>query len=111
MGGYSVVDMAIYHNAELAQDQLNCGPIGVLRPGAEADLIFVDYQPFTPITPENIPWHILFGFHESMVTTTIVGGKILMRNRELQTLDEEKISAEADRLSRQVWHRYDKLFS
>ena len=111
LSGYTVVDMAIYNNAQLAQVQLNCAPIGVLRPGAEADLIFVDYQPFTPLTAENIPWHILFGFHESMVTTTIVGGKILMRDRELLTLDAEKISAEAGVLSEQVWRRYESEFS
>jgi putative selenium metabolism protein SsnA len=111
LSGYSVVDMAIYHNAELAQQQLNCAQIGVLTPGAEADLIFVNYKPFTSLTSDNLPWHILFGFHESMVTTTIVGGKILMRDRELLTLDEEKITAEANILSRKVWQRYESQFS
>ena len=111
LSGYSVVDMAVYNNAQLAQLQLNCGPIGVLKPGAEADLIFVDYYPFTPLSADNIPWHIIFGFHESMITTTIVGGKILMRDRILQTLDEEKISAEAGVLSTQVWERYNSQFS
>jgi len=111
LSGNAVVDMAIYHNAELAQAQLNCGPIGVIKPGAEADLIFVDYLPFTPLTADNIPWHILFGFHESMITTTMVGGKLLMRDRELLTLDAEKISAEAGNLSQQVWRRYESEFS
>ncbi len=111
LSGNAVVDMAIYHNAELAQVQLNCGPIGVIKPGAEADLIFVDYLPFTPMTADNIPWHILFGFHESMITTTMVGGKLLMRDRELLTLDAEKISAEAGSLSKQVWRRYEGEFS
>ena len=46
--------------------------IGSLEKNAQADLIFVDYRPFTPLTPENLPWHILFGFHESMVTATMV---------------------------------------
>lgn len=107
LSGYSIADMAIYNNADLAQAQLNCDPIGKLKPGAEADMIFVDYHPFTPMTAENLPWHIIFGFHESMVTTTIAGGKVLMRNRELLTLDEEKITAEALKLSKQVWRRYE----
>ena len=38
--------------------------IGQLTLGAKADIILVDYKPFTPMTEGNLPWHILFGFHE-----------------------------------------------
>ena len=34
----------------------------------------------------------MFGFHESMVTTTIASGKVLMRDRKLLTMDEAAIS-------------------
>jgi cytosine/adenosine deaminase-related metal-dependent hydrolase len=110
MSGMDVVEMAIYNNAALAQLQLNSAPIGVICPGAEADLIFVDYHPFTPLTAGNLPWHMLFGFHESMITTTMVGGKLLMKNRELLTLDVEKIAYEARILSTRVWQRYAQQF-
>ena len=46
-----------------------------------------------------------------MITTTMVNGKLLMKDRELLTLDEEKIAHEARRLSGQVWQRYAKLFT
>jgi putative selenium metabolism protein SsnA len=111
MGGNVVVNMAVYNNAALAQDQLNCAPLGVIKPGAEADLIFVDYHPFTPLTAGNLPWHILFGFNESMITTTLVNGKVLMKDRMLLTLDEEKIAYHARKLSGQVWQRYENEFS
>jgi len=107
MNGYTVVEMAIYNNAALASAYFPDAPIGVLTPGAAADLIFVDYHPPTPLTPGNLPWHILFGFHESMVTTTIVAGEVLMRDRELLTLDEEAITAEARSLAPDVWERYE----
>jgi len=58
----------------------------------------------------NLPWHIIFGFHESMVTSTMVAGKFLMRNRELLTLDEEKIAFEARHLSSQTWQRFRQQF-
>jgi cytosine/adenosine deaminase-related metal-dependent hydrolase len=66
----------------------------------------VDYQSPTPVTPENLPWHIVFGFHESMVTTTIVNGKVLMRDRQLLYLDERSIAAHARELAASVWKRY-----
>ncbi len=109
MNGSTVVEMAVYNNAALASLYFPCAPLGVIQPGAAADLIFVDYHPYTPLTPGNLPWHILFGFHESMITTTIVDGQILMRNRQLLTLDEEAIAAEARKLAPQVWERYEDL--
>jgi cytosine/adenosine deaminase-related metal-dependent hydrolase len=81
--------------------------IGSLVPGAVADVILVDYHPFTPLTAGNLPWHILFGFEASMVTTTIVEGKILMLDRRLLTLDETAIAAAARDYAPKVWERYD----
>ncbi len=40
-----------------------------------------------------------------MVTTTIVGGKVLMRDRELTTLDEQAIAARARELAADLWRR------
>lgn len=106
MGGYDVTQMAIYNNAALANVFFTDAPIGQFVPGAYADLIFVDYHPNTPLTAGNLPWHIIFGFQQSMITTTIVGGKVLMRDRELLTLDEAEISAKAREIAPKVWDRY-----
>ncbi len=79
--------------------------IGVLASGAFADIIFVDYQPTTPLTTDNLPWHILFGFENSMVTATICAGKVLMKNRHLQFVDEAEITVESRKLAAKVWTR------
>lgn len=110
MGGYTITDIAVYNNAALANDVFPV-EVGVLKPGAAADLIFVDYAPPTPLSDGNLPWHILFGFRDSMVTTTIVAGKILMKDRQLLTLDEKEIAAKSRELSAQVWQRYTEKFS
>ena len=106
MNGYTVTQMAIYNNAALANTYFTEASLGILEPGAYADLIFVDYKPHTPMTAGNLPWQIIFGFHESMVTTTIVAGKILMMDRSLLTLDEAAITAEARELAPKIWERY-----
>ena len=110
LNGADVAQMAIYNNAALANVFFPQAPIGVLKPGAFADLIFVDYHPNTPMTAGNLPWHIIFGFQNSMVTTTIVAGKVLMKDRELLTLDEEQINAKARELAPQIWKRYADQF-
>ena len=107
MNGNDIIQMAIYNNAQLASSLFKEKDLGVLRKGAQADMIFVEYFPFTPVTEGNIPWHILFGFHEGMITSTMVDGKFLMRNRELLTLDEEKITFYARKLSGKVWERFN----
>ena len=91
MGADKVARMAIYNNARLVS-QLYGQPVGSITPGAQADLIIVDYQPFTEITPDNLPWHIVFGFHESMIQTTLVAGKVLMKEHKVLTLDEHAAS-------------------
>lgn len=108
MGGYDVQQMAVYNNAALANVFFPSATIGQLAPGAFADIIFVDYYPNTPLTAGNLPWHILFGVQQSMVTTTIVAGKVLMKDRELLTLDEEEIGAKAREIAPKVWERYQK---
>jgi len=107
MNGANVMQMGIYNNSALAEMFFPEAPIGVMKSGAQADLIFVDYHPHTPLTTGNLPWQIIFGFNESMVTTTIVAGEILMQNRELLTLDEEKIAAHARESAPEIWRRYE----
>jgi putative selenium metabolism protein SsnA len=106
MGGYEVMQMAVNNNAALARVFWPVAPIGEISPGAYADLILVDYHPFTELTAGNLPWHILFGFEASSVTATMVAGRWLMRDRELLTLDEGEIAARARELSEETWKRY-----
>lgn len=111
MSGNDVADMGAYNNARLAETFFEGAPLGVLMPGAYADILFVDYHPHTPLSPGNLPWHIIFGFNESMVTTTIVAGKVLMQDRQLLTLDEAAIAAQAREMAPGVWQRYAEFAS
>ncbi len=106
MSGGDIIEMAVHNNSDLASRFFPSAPVGVIEPGAHADLIFVDYHPTTPLSSDNLPWHMLFGYHESMVTTTIVAGNVLMHERELLTLDEAEITARSRALAPAVWDRY-----
>ncbi|HEY2981442.1 MAG TPA: putative aminohydrolase SsnA [Anaerolineales bacterium] len=110
MGGYDILKMAVHNNAALASTFFEDARVGQLAPNAFADIVFVDYHPFTPLTAENLPWHIIFGFEPSMVTSTIVGGKLLMKERQLLTLDEAEIAAKALEHAPQIWKRYQEQF-
>jgi putative selenium metabolism protein SsnA len=107
--GDQLLQMAVYNNAELASAYYPGGKLGVIELGAYADLIFVDYKPATPLTVENLAGHFVFGFNESMITTTIVAGQLLMQDRVLLTMDEDEIKAKSRELAPALWERYEKL--
>jgi len=108
MPGDTVIRLAYAHNAQIA-DLFWPQPLGVLAPGAYADIVLLDYRPYTPLTRENLPWHILFGVDGSHVTTTVCAGRVLMKDRQLLTLDEEVIAANAREVARKVWRRFAEL--
>jgi putative selenium metabolism protein SsnA len=107
MSGATVAEMAVTNNAALAGVFFPQAQLGVIAPGAFADIIFVDYHATTPMTVDNLPWHILFGFENSMVTTTICAGKVLMKDRRLLLLDEAEITAGSRVLTEKAWRRFE----
>ncbi|MBI5649872.1 MAG: putative aminohydrolase SsnA [Chloroflexi bacterium] len=104
MGADQVLQMAYAHNANIAR--IFWKPrVGELSVGAFADIILLDYVPFTPLTAGNFPWQLIFGMDSAHVTHTLCAGKLLMKDRELLTLDEEAIAAQAQQAVKQVWKR------
>ncbi len=109
MDGNTVMRLLIENNRRLANLYFPAARLGVLAPGAAADIILVDFHPHTPVTPDNLPWHLIFGAYERMITTTIAAGQVLMRDRELLTLSEERIAAEARAKAPAVWAAYQRI--
>ena len=78
-------------------------PLGVLKPGAAADVIVMDYKPFTPFSADNIDGHMLFGMMGKNCRTTIINGKVLYKDREFVGIDEDKINAFCMEQSKKLW--------
>ena len=103
-----VLRMQFANNARLATHFFPA-TVGELTPGAFADIIFLDYDPPTPLTVDNLPWHVIFGVDGTQVTSTIVHGRFLMRDRQLLTLDEGAIMAGAREAAEKTWRRFLEL--
>jgi len=104
MGADQVLKMSVRNNARIA-NLFFPKPLGELSVGAYADIILLDYIPTTPLHAGNFPWHLIFGMDGGQVSTTMVGGKILMKDRRLLTLDEEAICARSRELAQKLWAR------
>lgn len=109
MGADKIVGMVYGHNRTIANLFWPQQSIGALEAGARADVVLMDYAPFTPLTVGNLPWHMLFGMSGGMVTHTICNGRMLMADRRLLTLDEAQICADAEAAAQRAWKRVQQM--
>ncbi len=94
--------MLFENNARIAAKYFK-RPLGVLKKGAAADVIVMDYKPFTPFSDENINGHMLFGMMGRCCRTTIINGKVLYKDREFTEIDEDAVSAQIMGESKKLW--------
>lgn len=76
--------------------------IGSVEPGKWADLILVDMEKphFTPLY--NLCSHLVYAARGSDVITAIVGGKTVMRNRRLLTINLPSAMEDVRRIGRNI---------
>jgi 5-methylthioadenosine/S-adenosylhomocysteine deaminase len=78
------------------------GDIGEIKPGNIADLVILDLD-CPNIQPVNDPVSALvYSANGGEVETVIVGGRILMENREFLTIDSERVTREVDSICKRI---------
>jgi putative selenium metabolism protein SsnA len=100
-----VIKLSIKNNSRIASKFFQ-NAIGVIKRGACGDVILVDYASPTPLNSGNICGHMIFGMNSSMVTDTIINGKIVMRDRKLINIDEERIFSKSREQAEKLWERF-----
>ena len=65
-----VTDMLFKNNRKIAAKYFDA-PLGILKPGAAADVIVMDYKCFTPFSDANIDGHMIFGMTGRQCETTM----------------------------------------
>lgn len=79
--------------------------IGSIEVGKKADLILVTLRKPHLVPAFNVVSHLVYAAEGSDVQTVIIDGKIVMENRIVETLDEERIMREADRRAAKLLER------
>ena len=67
------------------------GKIGQLKPGMQADLIQVDFTATRRQPVYDITSHLVYSLNSSDVVTSVVAGQVLMKNRQVLSIDEAKL--------------------
>ncbi len=76
--------------------------IGTLQAGKKADLIVVDLDQahLTPLY--NLPSHLVYAARGGDVVHSLINGRLVMKSRELLTIDEERVLARMQEISDKV---------
>jgi putative selenium metabolism protein SsnA len=82
--------------------------LGTLQKDAVADLIVLDYFAPTPLTAENLAWHLVFGVSSAYLDSVMVGGRFIIRGKH-PLLDEVGLYEQARRVSKRLWNKLQKL--
>jgi 5-methylthioadenosine/S-adenosylhomocysteine deaminase len=89
-----VINMATVNGAQA----LGFDNVGRLMPGQKADIIIIDLKKPHLCPLGNVMSALVYSAQGSDVRDVIVDGQILMKNRELTTVDEEKAMYLANKL-------------
>jgi putative selenium metabolism protein SsnA len=100
--------LLLQNNAAIAERQFGL-KLGEIVEGSPADLAIIDYQPPTPLSEANFLGHLIFGLVDATVDTTVCKGRILMRGKQILSLDEERITARSRELAPKMWERLKEL--
>ncbi|MEG1254531.1 putative aminohydrolase SsnA [Clostridium sp.] len=103
---WSELPKMLFEGNRIITERFITNSIGIIKAGALADIIIVNYDPPTPINADNINGHLLFGVNGRHVDTTIVDGKVIMEERNLLNLDEKEIIAKSRERATQVWKKF-----
>ncbi|MHA2174448.1 MAG: amidohydrolase [Candidatus Hodarchaeales archaeon] len=71
--------------------------IGSIESGKKADVILLDFQKPHLVPCHHYPSHIVYSAFGTDVDTVIIDGKVIMRNRELMTVNELEVISLAQR--------------
>ena len=92
LGAEAVVEMATIEGARALHLEKE---IGSLEPGKKADLILISLNEPNAVPIYDIYTQLAYALKASDVETVVIGGRIVMRDRKLLTLNEPEILAKA----------------
>lgn len=76
------------------------GRLGIIAEGACADLIFLDLNATSLFPNNDVITALCYSANGSEVASVMVNGKMLMKDRELLTIDRERVYSEVRRIAK-----------
>lgn len=83
--------------------------IGEIKEGYKSDFVILDYDPPTPLNENNFFGHFIFGLSSRFVKNVFVNGELVLKDKEILGIDEEKILSESKKVTKKLWDRFELL--
>ncbi len=65
--------------------------MGIIKEGAYADFVTLNYVPPTPLNESNFFFHLIFGIRDNAISDVIIGGEFVVKEGSLAKIDEKEI--------------------
>ncbi len=69
------------------------------------NLVVLDYDSPTEVSRENFPGHFVFGIQAAHIRDVIANGKLIVKNRKLQTIDQDSVFKESKKHAHRLWKK------
>ena len=96
VGAADVLKMATVNGAKAVGHE---GELGIIKEGAIADLVLVNLEEPQFMPANNIVSGLVYSATGSEADTVIVDGRVLMENRKLTTIDENRVYEEIRKMA------------
>jgi len=73
------------------------------------NLVVLDYHSPTPVNSSNFLGHFLFGLSSNHVQHVISNGKLIVKDKKIQTIDEQEVFDFANIQAARLWEKLDKI--
>jgi len=83
--------------------------LGAITPGAPADLVVLEYPACTPLTEHNLAGHWVFGLAAVHVRDVLVAGELVVEDRRLTRVDQDRLVARAMVSADRLWRRLEEI--
>jgi len=105
--GSWAVSLLTEANPRIASLMMN-RTIGILKPGAVADIVMWDYLPSTPINNDTVAGHLLFGLQHAKPVDIWVNGDLVWEHGQSTKIDKESLVMEAQKRVPELWKRFQE---
>jgi putative selenium metabolism protein SsnA len=83
--------------------------LGRVEPGAPADVVVLDYDPPTPLEPESLAAHWVYGISAAHVRDVVVDGRLVVRDRRIVDDEDAEPFALTSLAAQELWRRMDAI--
>ena len=103
--GNEIVENMLFKNNGIFFGKFFDNPLGIIKKGAFADIVMLDYYPPTPLNENNFFYHLIFGIRESAIDSVMINGEFVLLNKKFTKIDEEEINYKASKIAGKFWEK------